>query len=365
VVSTGNPDNSITYAGYQYDKETKTYYLNARMYDPKTARFLQEDTYGGNAEDPLSLNRYTYCHNDPIKYTDPTGHWIFDPYTNQNGRKGYRMKCEIGDTYEQLGLALWGNSKYYQNAAAHDPFIFAEVTKFTSDMYKRPITAKEAGRYSPFIAYTDKIVSNYFNSHQGMVTSNDAYVRKLYDDGINQIMRYLNNKDTIPYINKFKTIDDAAICFADRYNRISILQNVEYGTQFYSFVENGVTYYSFIQPYTDGIRDSVNHSYFEDMTVLVGNKYYPLVAFGHTHGAYDWYYDVDNFSDIDGDKDSARKTGVPLYLATPGGMLKVFSASSGERLVTVGLIHDRNHPNFAKLQFWFFGSNTHHCSKCA
>jgi RHS repeat-associated protein len=88
VVSTGNPDNSITYAGYQYDKETKTYYLNARMYDPKTARFLQEDTYGGNAEDPLSLNRYTYCHNNPIKYTDPTGHWIFTPFKG-NDIDGY------------------------------------------------------------------------------------------------------------------------------------------------------------------------------------------------------------------------------------------------------------------------------------
>ncbi|MNO08594.1 tRNA nuclease WapA precursor [compost metagenome] len=39
--TTGNVDNTITYAGYQYDKETGLYYLNARMYDPKLARFLQ------------------------------------------------------------------------------------------------------------------------------------------------------------------------------------------------------------------------------------------------------------------------------------------------------------------------------------
>jgi RHS repeat-associated protein len=82
---TGNVDNSITYAGYQYDKETEIvengevvqtglYYLNARMYDPNIARFLQQDTYTGDPNDPLSLNLYTYCNNEPIRHYDPTGH---------------------------------------------------------------------------------------------------------------------------------------------------------------------------------------------------------------------------------------------------------------------------------------------------
>jgi RHS repeat-associated protein len=71
---TGDVDNNITYAGYQYDDETGLYYLNARMYDPKIARFLQEDTYRGDPNDPLSLNLYTYCTNNPLAYYDPTGH---------------------------------------------------------------------------------------------------------------------------------------------------------------------------------------------------------------------------------------------------------------------------------------------------
>lgn len=78
--------NSIRYAGYQYDSETEVrdangkvietglYYLNARMYDPKVARFLQEDTYRGQPNDPLSLNLYTYVKNSPLIYYDPTGH---------------------------------------------------------------------------------------------------------------------------------------------------------------------------------------------------------------------------------------------------------------------------------------------------
>ncbi len=63
--------NSILYSGYQYDEETGLYYLNARMYDPKVARFFQEDTYTGDPNDPLSLNLYTYCANNPIKIQRP------------------------------------------------------------------------------------------------------------------------------------------------------------------------------------------------------------------------------------------------------------------------------------------------------
>ena len=73
---TGEVDNSILYAGYQYDEETGLYYINARMYDPVTARFLQADTYLGNTNDPLGLNLYTYCLNNPHKYTDPSGHFV-------------------------------------------------------------------------------------------------------------------------------------------------------------------------------------------------------------------------------------------------------------------------------------------------
>lgn len=37
---------------------------------------IQEDTFPGWRSDPLSLNRYTYAHNNPIKYYDPTGHYV-------------------------------------------------------------------------------------------------------------------------------------------------------------------------------------------------------------------------------------------------------------------------------------------------
>lgn len=59
---------------YYYDKEWGLYYLRARYYDPSTARFISEDTYEGDITNPLSLNLYTYCANNPLIYVDPSGH---------------------------------------------------------------------------------------------------------------------------------------------------------------------------------------------------------------------------------------------------------------------------------------------------
>jgi len=77
-------DNPFRYSGYQWDKETGMYYLMSRMYDPVTARFMSEDTYRGSVEDPLSLNLYTYCANEPLMYVDPSGH-SYKPYQIREG----------------------------------------------------------------------------------------------------------------------------------------------------------------------------------------------------------------------------------------------------------------------------------------
>jgi RHS repeat-associated protein len=86
---TGDADNSVRYAGYQYDEESGLYYLNARYYDSATARFITEDTYTGEKNDPLSLNLYSYCHNNPIIYTDPSGHRVASEEFDRGYSKTY------------------------------------------------------------------------------------------------------------------------------------------------------------------------------------------------------------------------------------------------------------------------------------
>lgn len=50
-----------------------TVFLRARVYHPALRRFLQRDRYPGLVSEPMSLNRYSYVENNPLRYRDPSG----------------------------------------------------------------------------------------------------------------------------------------------------------------------------------------------------------------------------------------------------------------------------------------------------
>lgn len=66
--------NTIGYTGQILDPKTGLMDYNARWYNPNVGRFTTEDTYEGEIANPLSQNLYTYVTNNPIGYTDPSGH---------------------------------------------------------------------------------------------------------------------------------------------------------------------------------------------------------------------------------------------------------------------------------------------------
>lgn len=66
-------NNPIKYAGEYYDDELDMIYLRARYYEPKIGRFTSLDIEEGEIANPLDMNRYVYCKNNPIKYVDPSG----------------------------------------------------------------------------------------------------------------------------------------------------------------------------------------------------------------------------------------------------------------------------------------------------
>jgi len=50
------------------------YFYGARWYDSSLGRFAQPDTIVPEPGNPQALNRYSYTLNNPVKFTDPTGH---------------------------------------------------------------------------------------------------------------------------------------------------------------------------------------------------------------------------------------------------------------------------------------------------
>ena len=51
-------------------------------------RFTQPDSIVPNLFDPQSLNRYSYVLNNPVRYTDPTGHMAEDDWGQGGGGNG-------------------------------------------------------------------------------------------------------------------------------------------------------------------------------------------------------------------------------------------------------------------------------------
>ena len=66
------------YTDQELDSETGLYNYDTRLYDPVIGRFISPDSVVPDWYDPQSLNRYSYCRNNPLRYTDPSGHYDND-----------------------------------------------------------------------------------------------------------------------------------------------------------------------------------------------------------------------------------------------------------------------------------------------
>lgn len=66
------------FTGHEYVDGTSVIHMNGRIYDQQLGRFLQADPIIQSPGNAQSWNAYTYVLNNPLAYTDPTGHfaWI-------------------------------------------------------------------------------------------------------------------------------------------------------------------------------------------------------------------------------------------------------------------------------------------------
>ena len=89
------------FAGGLTDADTGLIHFGARDYDPTMGRFLTKDPIGfGGGQS----NLYTYCGNDPVNCTDPTGLWgIFGNY-------GAQVTAPGGGASATAGVFVGSNS---------------------------------------------------------------------------------------------------------------------------------------------------------------------------------------------------------------------------------------------------------------
>ena len=112
--------NEVTFTGSALDA-SGLLYMNARYYNPSTARFLSQDTYTGSASVPWTQHLYAYCNNNPVNMVDPTGHMAGRPFTvNINDGGGGKIirtvpedDVDIPEISGNIKVDVWGEPNTY------------------------------------------------------------------------------------------------------------------------------------------------------------------------------------------------------------------------------------------------------------
>ncbi len=214
--------SQILYAGYQYDEESKYYNLQARYYDPQTARFLQQDTYMGTIADPLSLNLYAYCHNEPMMYVDPTG------YTGE--KSALTLVNEIIAAKKGWEESQLNINKYYKEEDS-DIDVKAEI----ANKYKY---ASNAATAREMLKDTDAYKNDaYFRE------ACNAYLKKAYGGTMSDVKQLQSMLSTLMYRpapppppSKGTGNDDAYAKVSTDKNRLSPAEQVANAQYIYDYL---------------------------------------------------------------------------------------------------------------------------------
>ncbi|MCK4643437.1 RHS repeat-associated core domain-containing protein [bacterium] len=118
-------EDRYSYTGKELNSETGLVYFGARWYDGDTGRFVSTDLIAGYLGNPVSQNRYQYCFNNPVTYTDPMG---LDPLPS--------FEITVTDTYEPRDFSF-----------AIPSFLFESITRFWLEEWRTGMIFKLSGQY--------------------------------------------------------------------------------------------------------------------------------------------------------------------------------------------------------------------------
>jgi len=86
----GSTPTDRRFTGQREEASFGLYFYNARWYDPALGRFIQADTIVPGAGNPQAWDRYAYTSNNPVKYSDPSGHMYLNDECGRNGENCFR-----------------------------------------------------------------------------------------------------------------------------------------------------------------------------------------------------------------------------------------------------------------------------------
>jgi RHS repeat-associated protein len=196
-IRSGGTQSKQLYTGQENDPETGLDYYNARYYNSHIHRFTQPDTQIADIYNPQNLNRYSYVNNNPLTYTDPSGHFAFMIPLITGG---------IG-SLAAVGM-LYMSNPHFQKSQLPD-YGKALVVGFAAGFAAPLITAAVAGTAADTIA-SSSILSTIIPASLQPVVANSIGVG-VSSASVNIVNNYVNKqdprKDLIPMIGRDIVID--------------------------------------------------------------------------------------------------------------------------------------------------------------
>ncbi len=115
--TSGTSQTDYGFTGESYGDSTQLIYLRSRYYSPADGRFQSRDTWSGDYNRPLSLNKWMYTEGNPVNLTDPSGK--FPTWCQSMPNKGLYELCVLKSydlepiSYFELGKKVRGEKGCY------------------------------------------------------------------------------------------------------------------------------------------------------------------------------------------------------------------------------------------------------------
>lgn len=100
--------NPFRYRGYYYDAEIGMYYLQSRYYNPAVGIFVNADAamFAIVGNGILEHNLFAYCKNEPVKNSDPSGHWT-EYWGTFNATAINNFSAKLDNRAESIRKKFW------------------------------------------------------------------------------------------------------------------------------------------------------------------------------------------------------------------------------------------------------------------
>ena len=99
------------YTGHEHIDVFGIINMNGRVYDPQTAMFMNTDPLVQSPDNWVNYNRYSYCFNNPLIYTDPSGYM-----NSATGEKQFWGLIKDGNSWiDATNFTISGIEKRYHS----------------------------------------------------------------------------------------------------------------------------------------------------------------------------------------------------------------------------------------------------------